>query len=185
MDIPLHEGFPVAAMSRLLIREAAVHARQVLQLPQGRINIPRMLDGLTAYGIYYDVFDEESAPVPREVEACWVTEARTLYIRDTVFDQMCRGGQRAVFTVGHEMGHAVLAHRRTLNRQSAAGIPIYCNSEWQANRFSAEFTMNLAEIQRYGLMTSQAIADHFGVSPAAARVRLTDLLQKDELKKKP
>ena len=79
MDIPLHEGFPVAAMSRLRIREAATHARLVLKLPEGRINIPRMLDGLTAYGIYYDVFDKESAPVPREVEACWVTEARVMF----------------------------------------------------------------------------------------------------------
>lgn len=185
MDVPLHEGFPVAPLSRVRIRDAAVHARSVLKLPPGRIDLPRLLDRLSDYGIYYDVFDVESAPVPREVEACWVPEDRTLYIRDSVYDQMAKGGQRAVFTVGHELGHAVLAHRRTYNRQLVRGLPIYCNSEWQANRFSAEFTMPIAEIYQFSLYSAQAIADHFGVSPAAASIRLKDLEQKNELKKKP
>lgn len=185
MDVPLHEGFPVAPMSRVRIREAAVHARRVLGLPAGRINLPRLLDRLSEYGIHYDVFDAKSEPVPREVEACWIPEDRTLYIRDSVYDQMCKGGQRAVFTVGHELGHAVLAHRRTYNRQTLVGVPVYCNSEWQANRFAAEFTMPLAEIVMLRLFTVDALADHCGVSPAAARVRITDLEEKGELKKKP
>lgn len=185
MKPPLHEGFPVAPSSRLKIRAAAQHARKVLGLPTGRINIARMLDDLTRFGIYYDVFDRASAPVPPEVEACYVPEDRTLYIRDTVYDEMVRGGMRAVFTLGHEMGHAVLAHRRTLNRQSIASVPVYSQSEWQANRFSAEFTMPLDEILRFGLLTIDKIADFFGVSPAAASVRLSDLEEKGELKKKP
>lgn len=185
MEMPLHEGFPVAPSSRQKIREAAVHARAVLQLPDGKINIPRLLDDLTRFGIYYDVFDRHSAPVPLEVEACYVPEERTLYIRDSVYEQVCSGGQRAVFTVGHELGHAVLAHRRTLNRLSVANVPRYCNSEWQANTFSAEFTMPLPEIWRYELFTPERIAEHFGVSMAAARIRLQDLVQRNELKKKP
>lgn len=185
MDIPLHEGFPVAPLSRHRIREAAVHARSVLRLPEGRIDIPRLLDQLTAYGIFYDVFDQRSEPVPREVEACWIPEDRTLYIRDSVYEQMCNGGQRAVFTIGHELGHAVLTHRRTMNRATASGFPIYCNSEWQANRFAAEFTMPLAEIEKHLLYTVESVARHFGVSPAAARIRLEDLTQKSELKKRP
>jgi hypothetical protein len=185
MDVPLNEGFPVTPLSRPKIREAAVHARGVLRLPEGRINIPRLLDDLTRFGIYYDVFDAHSAPVPRQVEACYVPEDRTLYIRDSVFKQMCEGGQRAVFTVGHELGHAVLLHRRTLNRQTTSELPRYCNSEWQANTFSAEFTMPLAEIWKYGLDTAEAIAQHCGVSPAAARIRIQDLAHRNELKKKP
>lgn len=185
MTNTLHEGFPVAASSRLKIRVAAEHARRVLALPPGRIAIPRLLDDLTRYGIYYDVFDQSSCPVPREVEACYVPEERTLYIRDTVYAEMERGGMRAMFTLGHELGHALLAHRRTLNRQSIAGVPIYSQSEWQANRFAAEFVMPLDQIIAYQLTTPQQIADFFGVSPAAARVRLSDLEGKDELRKKP
>lgn len=185
MEVPLHEGFPVAPLSRARIREAAIHARRVLKLGDGRIDLPRLLDVLSEYGIHYDVFDAASAPVPREVEACWVPEDRTLYIRDSVFEQMCCGGQRAVFTVGHELGHALLAHRRTLNRQTVADVPIYCNSEWQANFFSAEFTMPLEEILRYDLNTATKVSAHFGVSPKAAGIRLGDLTQKNEPKKKP
>jgi hypothetical protein len=185
MDIPLHEGFPVAAASRRHIRDVAIHARSVLGLPEGRINIPRLLDDLTQRGLYYDVFDRHSAPVPSAVEACYIPEDRTIYIRDSVFEQMCRGGQRAVFTLGHELGHALLAHRRTQNRQSVAAFPVYCNSEWQANCFSAEFTMPLEEIRKHNLITAEGLARHSGVSPAAARIRLQDLEGRGELKKKP
>lgn len=185
MNMPLHEGFPVAPSSRLKIRAAAQHTRKVLGLPPGRINIPRLLDELTQYGIYYDVFDKSSGPVPPEVEACYVPEERTLYIRDTVYDEMEQGGMRAVFTFGHEMGHALLAHRRTLNRQSIVGVPVYSQSEWQANRFSAEFTMPLDQILERGLQTAYQLSAFFGVSPKAAQIRLDDLEHHSELKKKP
>jgi hypothetical protein len=182
MDVPLQEGFPVPAMSRLKIRSLAANARGVLQLGHGRIEIARLLDRLTQFGIYYDVFDNASEPVPRGVEACYVPENRTLYLRDQVYQQVMRGGQRAVFTVGHELGHAVLAHRRTANRQTGATFPIYCNSEWQANVFAAEFTMPLQSILELRLTTASQISQHFGVSPAAARVRLEDLARHKELK---
>ena len=181
MDVPLSQGFPVAPRSRADIRATAVNARRVLGLPDGRINIPKLLDGLTDYTIYYDVFDRTSAPVPPEVEACYVPEDRTIYIRDRVFDQMVEGGQRAVFTIGHELGHALLGHRRTFNRQPASSVPVYSNSEWQANLFGAEFTMPLEQIKRKCLYTAESIARAFGTSPAAARVRLEDLANKREL----
>jgi hypothetical protein len=182
MADPLHEGFPVAPRSRKAIRAAAQHARNVLKLPSGRLNILRMLDVLSAeYGIHYDVFDNDSAPVPKQVEACFVPEDMTIYIRDTVFQEMATGGQRAVFTIGHEMGHALLAHRRTYNRQASGTLPAHSNSEWQANTFAAEFTMDLLDIKAKNLRTAQAVSDYFGVSPAAARIRIGDLLKRGEL----
>jgi hypothetical protein len=181
MDVPLHEGFPVAPTSRAKIRMHAQHARGVLKLPDGKLNIPRLLDVLSGFSIDYDVFDITSAPVPMSVEACYIPETRTIYIRDSVFKQMVEGGQRAVFTIGHELGHAILGHRRTYNRQTSAEVPIYCNSEWQANQFGAEFTMPLDQIKRRVLLTPEALSSYFGVSPAAARVRLEDLRRKNEL----
>ena len=178
----MHDGFPVAPRYRVAIRTAAQHARSILQLPPGRLNIPRMLDVLSAeYGIHYDVFDDSCAPVPRQVEACFVPEDMTIYIRDSVFQEMAVGGQRAVFTIGHELGHALLAHRRTYNRQSAVDLPAYSNSEWQANTFAAEFTMCLIQMKARNLRTVQAVSDFFGVSPAAAQVRLADLLKRGDL----
>lgn len=45
--------------------------------------------------------------------------------------------------------------------------------------------MPLDEILRFELLTTDKITDFFGVSPAAASVRLSDLEEKRELKKKP
>lgn len=181
MDIPLHDGFPVAPRSRIEIRGAAVNARRVLALPDGRIDIPAMLDKLSAeFSVHYDVFDHSSAPMPREVEACFVPEDMTIYIRDTVYAEMASGGQRAVFTIGHELGHAVLAHRRSFARASGP-VKVFANSEWQANTFAAEFTMPLDQIRSRALLTAQSMATFFGVSPRAATVRLDDLRRKGEL----
>ena len=181
-DLPMHEGHAVAPLSRASIKKTAQHARKVLGLPDGRIDTPRFLDDLTSFGIYYDVLDRSSDMMPAGVEACYVPEERTLYIRDTIYDAMCRCDPRAQFTIGHELGHAILAHRRTYNRQVGA-IPVYCNSEWQANTFAAEFVMPVDEINRRVLHAPQAIASHFGVSISAAKNRLSFLEKNREIKK--
>lgn len=181
MDFPLHEGFPVAPRSRDNITMHASHARSILGVPDGRIAIPRLLDQLCEFGIHYDVLDRFSWPAAREVEACYYPEERTLYIRDSIYNEMAGRGQRAVFTFGHELGHAVLGHRRTANRQSVAQVPRYSQSEWQANCFAADFTMPLDQIKKYGLCSPEAVASYFGVSLAAARVRIQELMKKGKL----
>lgn len=178
-EMPLHDGFAVAPRRRLDIREIALNARRVLGLPDGRIDIPRLLDRLTEFGINYDVL--EPCAMPNGVEACYYPEDRTMYIRTSVYAQMVSGGSRATFTFGHELGHAVLGHQRGFNRQ-AREVPVYSQSEWQANTFAAEFSMPIEQIRRRGLLTSQAIAQFFGVSPAAANIRLEDLSRRGELR---
>jgi hypothetical protein len=182
----LQDGFPVPPRRKVDIRAAALNARRVLGIPPGRIDIPRLLDRLSAeYGIHYDVVDDHSDILPRGLEACYVPEDRTLYIASSIYREMCTGGQRAVFTLGHELGHIVLAHRRTLNRMNGAPLKVYCNSEWQANVFGAEFTMPLDQIQDGRLFTIEQLIAHFGVSRQAARVRMEDLQIGNLLKKKP
>lgn len=185
MDMPLHEGYAVAAQSRTDIRAAALHARNVLGLRSGRLDISNLLDRLTEFGLYYDVFDRDTSPVPIEVEAYYVPEDRTIYIRDSVHKEMCNGGQRAVFTLGHELGHALLAHRHTYNRKSAKDLPAYCNSEWQANTFAAEFTMPIDQIKAHGLNAPKLISNHFGVSMAAASIRQKTLMSGGGQRKNP
>jgi hypothetical protein len=158
----------------------------VLGLGRGKIDIPRLLDRLSAqFGIHYDVVDDRSDVLPRGVEACYIPEDRTLYIASSIYKEMCQGGQRAVFTLGHELGHIILAHRRTLNRRNGEALKIFSNSEWQANRFGAEFTMPLEEIVADGLLTEQQLVNRFGVSGHAARVRIEDLTVEGLLRKRP
>jgi hypothetical protein len=182
----MHDGFPVPGRRRLAIRESALNSRRVLGLSSGRIDMGRLLDRLSVeYGIDYDAVDAHSGVLPQGVEACWLPEACTLFIEKSVHAQMSAGGQRALFPLGHELGHIVLAHRRTANRMKLPQIPAYCNSEWQANCFSAEFTMPIDEIVRLGLTTAELVAGHFGVSRAAATIRIEDLATRGEIKKKP
>ena len=182
MDMPMHEGFPVAPTSRLKIRAATTNARAVLELAPGRIDAEALLAKLDVdFGIHYDIFRRGELPVADGVEACWVPESATVYIREDIYCEMCRGGRRALFTLGHELGHAVLAHRRTLNRRSVADVPVYAQSEWQANTFAAEFLMPLEQIRQHNLVTAERVAGYFGVSPKAAAVRLKDLCEKGEL----
>lgn len=171
-------GFRVAPQSILKIRQAALNTRLFLALPDGRIDVPRLLEQLHKYGITYDIFDHASAPVGQGIEACWVPENATLYIKDTVYDDACNGGTRATFTVSHEMGHVVLAHRRTINREAPGPIRSYENSEWQANTFASEFAMPLPTIEKLQLTTPAQIAGYFGVSMKAAEIRIEKLTGK-------
>jgi hypothetical protein len=182
----LQDGFPVPGRRRIDIRAIALNARAVLGIGKGRFDIPRLLDRLSVvFGVNYDVIGEHDGVLPEGVEACWVPEATTLYIRDSVFVQMCKRGQRAVFTIGHELGHIVLAHRRTANRMSSQPIKTYCNSEWQANCFAAEFTMPLDQINAGQFTDADDLVEAFGVSSVAASIRMQDLTSRSEIKKKP
>ena len=181
METEAHTGYLVAGRSRADIRKSALHARQVLRLPEGRIVIPDLLEWLSTFGLNYDVFTRAEWPFHGAVEACFVPGDMTIYIREDIYDEMSCGGQRAVFTFGHELGHALLAHRVLYTRAPITKIPAYANSEWQANTFSAEFTMPIDQMLKHQLSTAQRVAEFFGVSPVAASVRCRDLQQRREM----
>ena len=186
----MKEGIEVPPLRRIDIRAAAVRARTVLRAGEGRIDAEHLLERLYEYGITVDVFDSAEAPVAANVEACFVPETSTLHIRDTAYSQMCSGHARGIFTFGHELGHIILAHRKTLNRTvatPAGGVPAFSNSEWQADTFSAEFTMPLDVINSLKLFTPESIASHFGVSLKASEIRLYNLRKYSETqeRKKP
>lgn len=176
----LKAGFRVAPRSVDVIRALAWNVRQSFGLPDGRINLEQLLEDMHRVGVVVDVLDSSDAPVGHDVEACWIPEdGGTLFIRDTVYADACRGGPRAMFTIGHELGHIALGHRRTINFAESRGLryPVYENSEWQANTFAAEFLIPLPILNAAGLQTVDEIAAHFGVSRQAAEVRLQKLAQ--------
>lgn len=169
----LHSGFRVPPLKKTTITAIAQNARAAMNIPPGPLDAERFLEGLVEYGIVFDVFDRESALVPPEVEACWVPGNKTLYIRDSVYAAICRGEPRGRFTVAHEVGHMLLAHQPTMNREAPGHeIPIYANSEWQANTFASEFLMPEAQMRARNLRKAAAVANHFRVSMAAAEIRV-------------
>ena len=169
----LQSGFRVPPQSKSKIKTIANNARAALNIPPGPFDAELLLERLHTFGIVVDVFDKVSAPVPKEVEACWVPTSNTLFIRDTVYADICSGEPRGRFTVAHELGHIILAHQVTANRESAsADMKIFENSEWQANTFASEFLMPEEEIRGHNLRSSAAIEAHFKVSHKAAEIRV-------------
>ena len=180
MSNQMHEGFPVAPASRMSIRHQAMHVRKVLNLPDGKFSIGRLLESFSGMGIHVDVVSSHDASVPKGLEACWDPSTMTLTICEPVYWQMLHGDGRARFTFGHELGHICLAHVRTLNRVSGP-IKTFCNSEWQADQFAAELIMPLSVIKDNQLITEQLISDFFGVSYKAAATRLRNLKKYNEI----
>jgi Zn-dependent peptidase ImmA (M78 family) len=89
------------------------------------------------------------------------------------------------FTIAHELGHFILhyVYKRQLDPENAPEKMVALRRdsdvvEWEANWFAAAFLMpkeEFEEQQREHGEDHQAIAQYFGVSPAAARIRAKTL----------
>lgn len=174
-------GFRVPARSIAEIRQRADHARQVLGIPEGRFDLELFLESLTLHGIDFDVIDDDDDTMfSTNIEACCVPEELTIYIRESVYQAARTGRPREYFTVMHEIGHLVLAHRRVFHRERGQ-IQRYEDSEWQADQFAAELLMPLDVIRKRRLSTATDIAEFFGVSQHAAQRREAQLTRRGEM----
>jgi hypothetical protein len=177
-------GFRVASRSILDIRASADNVRRILNIgdnPQD-IDFGLLLDCLSVkYGIHYDVLERDEMP-HEDVEACWDPDNMTIHIRSDVFVRACQNDPRACFTIMHELGHALLGHRRTINRSGIQrDVKTYEDSEWQANQFAAEMLMPLDAMKTKKINTPLKIENHFNVSQLAALKRVKQLSQRGEL----
>jgi len=92
-------------------------------------------------------------------------------IREDVYFRARNGSGMDLFTVGHELGHLVLHQsEHLLFRRGSQPPALFCQPEWQADTFAAEFLMDLRKIRRED--DEHAIQRRFGVSITAARRRL-------------
>lgn len=98
----------------------------------------------------------------------------TIEIREDVYYRACDGNCRDIFTIAHELGHYFL-HSKQKVEMARSSLPVkaYENPEWQANVFAAELLMPLNKIKPTD--TPFSVAKRFGVSYAAAEIRLKNL----------
>lgn len=90
-------------------------------------------------------------------------------IREDVYDRACQGKGRDRLTIAHELGHFLMHDGMTFGLARASkdeDIPPYCDPEWQATAFAAEFLMDSDIIRN---MSPEEIAKECGVSLEAAR----------------
>lgn len=177
-------GFRVPPQSITHIRCTADNVRYILKIGEEvtQLKMGHFLDGLSNYGISYDVLEPHEMP-HRGVEACCIPENLDICIRDDVYECACKDEPRARFTIIHEFGHLILGHRRTMNREAINNQPLktFEDSEWQANQFAAEFLMPLELIKKHGLNKPKKMEDFFNVSSVAATKRVNQLAKRNEL----
>jgi len=130
----------------------------------------------------------ENLPPTVEAEAKYDPETNKIVVTLSAktYAELRRGTPRAVFTVAHEIGHAVLHPAELFDRALAPDpramqrvIPthqLYKDTEWQANGFAAALLMparGLLILEANGAdLDGFVISEQFAVSMQAAELRL-------------
>jgi hypothetical protein len=120
-------------------------------------------------------------------------EAVVVALSETTYERLHAGTTRALFTVGHELGHAVLHsaelvdrrlaafESRALHRGSPRTHPAFMDTEWQANGFAAAMLMparGLVQLEMEGRLDSVTVARTYLVSLHAAELRVKTFLER-------
>lgn len=204
-------GFPAdQPMSYFKIERAAKGLRQTLEidlmkpvsglevfesLEKYRVRLPDGLFGLTPH----------VTTLPAGVEAEARFEAGEgdqggefcLCLTEDTYDWLESGERpRALFSVGHELGHVVLhaAQLRRLSRFPHSPSALrrarqpqhasYMDTEWQGNAFAAALLMpapKLRQLEKAGRLDAITLSEDMGVSYEAAAYRLEAYLKRREL----
>lgn len=111
-----------------------------------------------------------------------IPDENTVYIREDVYDRAISGKGRDRLTIAHEIGHLLLHKNIGLARKSSitGRIPIYRDSEWQANAFAGELLIYHKQVGNY--RTINDIANAFGVSEKAAGTQVRAFIKQGIIK---
>jgi Zn-dependent peptidase ImmA (M78 family) len=94
-------------------------------------------------------------------------------IRQDVYARADAGEGRDRFTMCHELGHLILHRDLALSRvDPSRPSKLYCNSEWQADKFASFLLMPRSLVEGIALRDAQEV---FGVSLDAARARSQEM----------
>lgn len=113
-----------------------------------------------------------------EAEAQWDSLGKRLLIPEGVFEAANRGEGRALMTVAHEVGHALLGHEGTLSRAPSGGRAERFSAklramEYQARRYAAAFL--IPDTPAVRALDATGLSERYRVSMSAAIVRHSEL----------
>lgn len=190
-------GFRVSSLAYIDLERAGMKARDVLapDVPPTRgLSGMEVFEGLDAFtvmagGKTYPLTYGIVSRLPQGVEALTYLNrdkaAIQIDLLETTYRALERNEPRALFTVGHEIGHAVMhtstvVDMATMPHVSAAlmrGSPdhkVFADSEWQADGFAAALLMPLDGLAANdnGSLTVSMVQRQYGVSYDAARRRV-------------
>lgn len=108
-------------------------------------------------------------------------------LTEATYEDLRAGNGRALFTLGHEIGHAVLHPEELVDRRLAAvdsralhrgrlgGHQAFMDTEWQANVFAAAMLMpatGLLQLEQAGRLERRSVSSIYLASLQAADLRL-------------
>ena len=161
------DHYKARPLSRDQIRRYAKSIRKVLGLENAEyIDIiglvenvlPRLFSGST---LSVEIIEKEKMG---NNQGLTFPETGKMLIREDVYEGACRGKGRDRLTVAHEFGHYLL-HAGVGLARAEGDVPTYCDPEWQATAFAAEFLMDHDVIAS---MTVDEIMEKCGVIRTAA-----------------
>jgi transcriptional regulator with XRE-family HTH domain len=126
-----HRGFLVSPLSAKAIRDYAIMVRRLFaDDDEDRLEV---MDVLFQWDVWppSEMEGEEGRTIPAQ---------QKIILREDVYTKAWKGDGRARFTVAHEIGHLLL-HSDVAFTRSSDSYPVYRDSEWQANTFSAALLM--------------------------------------------
>lgn len=111
-------------------------------------------------------------------EAQWDSQGKRLLIPEAVFESANRGEGRALMTVAHEVGHALLGHEGTLDRGPSGSRAERFSArlramEYQARRYAAAFL--IPDTPAVRALDATGLSERYRVSMSAAIVRHSEL----------
>jgi Zn-dependent peptidase ImmA (M78 family) len=165
-------GIVVKPMSADNIRKFAEKVRSAfIEEDQVRFPIMEVLDPLLSTVIEEFYLDIRTKEEMGELEGAVVSGSGVLCLRQDVYEDACRGNGRARFTAAHEFAHYLMHRDVTMARVRDDSVPIFCDSEWQADTFAGALMMSRRHLDQFDGCAEQA-ATACGMSPAAARYQL-------------
>jgi hypothetical protein len=131
----------------------------------------------------------EELPAGIEAQAHYSVDEGAIVVAlvEATYGDLRAGTGRALFTVAHEVGHAVLHAKelverrlanvdsRALHRGAVGGHKPFMDTEWQANGFAAAMLVpatGLVKLEHAGRLDVRSVAGTYLVSLHAAELRL-------------
>lgn len=164
----MESTYKAEPLSRKTIREITKCLRSLCGIDEHQeFPVVRFMEFLLEkHGYIYDICSEEE--LPRDY-ARTIPAEKILQVRDDVYKEAVNGNTRHIFTIAHEIGHAILHDFDTVSFARAdEKVRIYENPEWQANTFAGEL---IAPADTISELSIEEIAERYNCSMQVALIQ--------------
>lgn len=165
------EGFEVPPRSTANLRRVAERVRTVVGLSDDKA-FPVACFIEYVLPVLYDDFtlEIESMSEMGDKHGETIPDRHIIRLREDVYEGICEHDGQHRFTGMHECAHLIIHEGipLALARHPAKNLPVFRNSEWQADGLTAEILMPFEAVKH---MSADGIQAHYLVSASAAQCR--------------